>query len=344
MKSAQQRSFALVALLLSVAVPPLLGALTVAEFPWRYFLELPPRTHYVAHAGASQLVFALFACLGALSLLGALCCCGRPKLQHRSLQRSASGACVGLLLIALGWGSAWTRGDAVAWLHPYSFSILWLGYILTVASATGRRSDLRPRLFVLSATFWWSFELLNRFVQNWSYPALEQFRGAEYVLLATIAFSTVLPAVQGTFRLLETVLQPGPTLRLPLTRRLAAVLLGASMLMLYLVPAFPNELFVFVWIAPLVNGLTLAKLFALEGPISNCSVSAMGRWAIAALLCGGLWELWNYKSAFKWLYHIPYVEQWHIFEMPLLGFAGYLPFGVLCGLVIEWCSIDASER
>ena len=24
---------------------------------------------------------------------------------------------------------------------------------------------------------------------------------------------------------------------------------------------------------------------------------------------------------------VPYVERWHVFEMPMLGYAGYLPFG-----------------
>jgi hypothetical protein len=27
---------------------------------------------------------------------------------------------------------------------------------------------------------------------------------------------------------------------------------------------------------------------------------------------------------------IPYVQVFHIFEMPLLGYAGYLPFGLKC--------------
>ena len=30
------------------------------------------------------------------------------------------------------------------------------------------------------------------------------------------------------------------------------------------------------------------------------------------------------------MYAIPYVDALHVFEMPLLGYAGYLPFGVLC--------------
>ncbi|MGZ8432608.1 MAG: hypothetical protein ACXWWW_11730, partial [Candidatus Deferrimicrobiaceae bacterium] len=51
---------------------------------------------------------------------------------------------------------------------------------------------------------------------------------------------------------------------------------------------------------------------------------------LAALLCGFFWETWNFGSYAKWVYSIPYVDALHVFEMPLLGYAGYLPFGVLC--------------
>jgi hypothetical protein len=31
-----------------------------------------------------------------------------------------------------------------------------------------------------------------------------------------------------------------------------------------------------------------------------------------------------------WEYAIPFVERFYLFEMPLLGYAGYLPFGLAC--------------
>ena len=48
----------------------------------------------------------------------------------------------------------------------------------------------------------------------------------------------------------------------------------------------------------------------------------------AALLCGFFWEMWNYLAFPKWYYTIPFGQYAHIFEMPLLGYAGYLPFGL----------------
>jgi hypothetical protein len=52
--------------------------------------------------------------------------------------------------------------------------------------------------------------------------------------------------------------------------------------------------------------------------------------ALAALVCGFFWEFWNWHSVARWEYHVPYVDRFHLFEMPLLGYAGYLPFGLQC--------------
>jgi hypothetical protein len=57
--------------------------------------------------------------------------------------------------------------------------------------------------------------------------------------------------------------------------------------------------------------------------------------ALAGLACGFFWELWSYGSLAQWHYSIPHVQRFHLFEMPVLGYAGYLPFGVLCAVVAD---------
>jgi hypothetical protein len=49
---------------------------------------------------------------------------------------------------------------------------------------------------------------------------------------------------------------------------------------------------------------------------------------VGCLVCGFFWELWNYWSYPKWIYEVPFVGVLHIFEMPLLGYGGYLPFAL----------------
>ena len=59
------------------------------------------------------------------------------------------------------------------------------------------------------------------------------------------------------------------------------------------------------------------------------------RFALAALICGFFWELWNFHSLAQWVYSVPYVDRFLLFEMPLLGFAGYLPFGLECAVIVN---------
>jgi hypothetical protein len=45
--------------------------------------------------------------------------------------------------------------------------------------------------------------------------------------------------------------------------------------------------------------------------------------------------MWNFYSLAKWTYHVPFVQRFEIFEMPILGYAGYLPFGLECAVISE---------
>jgi hypothetical protein len=48
--------------------------------------------------------------------------------------------------------------------------------------------------------------------------------------------------------------------------------------------------------------------------------------AVAGLIIGFFWEFWNYWAIPKWTYTIPYLGFLKIFEMPILGYLGYIPF------------------
>ena len=45
--------------------------------------------------------------------------------------------------------------------------------------------------------------------------------------------------------------------------------------------------------------------------------------------------MWNFYSLARWEYAVPFVQRFKVFEMPLLGYAGYLPFGVECLAVAD---------
>jgi hypothetical membrane protein len=127
-----------------------------------------------------------------------------------------------------------------------------------------------------------------------------------------------------------------PPIRLPYPRLAAWSVVAISGLGLAGIGIWPNLLFPLLWIAPLLIIVSLQTLFKERHLFS---IAAHGDWrfivtsALAALMCGFFWEMWNYYSLAKWRYSIPFVHRFQVFEMPLLGYAGYLPFGLECAVI-----------
>jgi hypothetical protein len=227
---------------------------------------------------------------------------------------------------------------------------LWLCLIVVINALCYRRSGqcmLVDRtgyfllLFPVSAAFWWFFEYLNRFVQNWHYTGVH-YEPLEYFCHATLSFSTVLPAVLGVREWIAEMawvrqgFQNYLPLNLPRPRTCAGAVLLVSGAGLAGIGVWPDYLFALLWISPL---LIIVSLQTLMGERHILSDIAIGDWrrvisaAAAALFCGGFWEMWNFWSLAKWQYSVPFVHRFHIFEMPLVGYAGYLPFGLECLVV-----------
>ena len=66
--------------------------------------------------------------------------------------------------------------------------------------------------------------------------------------------------------------------------------------------------------------------------------------ALAGLVCGFFWEMWNYGSLAHWEYSVPLVHRFEIFQMPLLGYSGYLPFGLECLAVARLLEATRDQR
>lgn len=217
---------------------------------------------------------------------------------------------------------------------------MWLGYCLTVDALVLVRKGTSmltrsPRgyfmLFVISSPAWWLFELLNLRTQNWFYQGAELFTPWQYFLLCSLSFSTVMPAVFGTAELVASFgrnqLQRGPIIAPVRPILVGSFVLGWAMLAMLLM--WPEFCFPMVW----------GSVYLITEPINvwlgNRSLlqdTARGDWrpvvalAVGSLICGFFWEMWNYHSYPKWIYHVPLVGFLHVFEMPLLGYFGYIPF------------------
>jgi hypothetical protein len=343
---------ALLALLAAALIAwgaPLLG-LALAGGPLEPFLQFPPRTQKVEHAPFSWSVFAVFSLpvLAAAALYAAGLSRAQPR-ESPPAQPFPRWGWLGLALVALGWVLAWTNELAPPEWRRHTFTPLWLGYVVTMNALAYRRTGRSPlthdtawllALFPASAVFWWLFEYLNQYVDNWYYGGIGELGDWDYLLQSALPFSTVLPAVMSTrawlagYPRLDAIALP--PLRGPAGLAWGSLLAGT--LALAGIGLWPEELFAMLWVAPL---LVLAGLQKLATGESLFAPLARGDWrpilspALAALVCGLFWEMWNWGSAARWHYSVPYVQRFHVFEMPLLGYAGYLPFGIACALAAD---------
>jgi hypothetical protein len=247
---------------------------------------------------------------------------------------------LGLILVLVFWVINWTlSGPRTHW----AFFPLWLGYCLTVDAVVLARTgtSLLTRswrkyigLFFVSSLVWWIFEVINWRVQNWHYEGAELFAPLFFFLSATLSFTTVIPAVFGSAELAMSFgflrrMKPGPVIH-P-TRRVTAGFFIAGMIMFSLMWALPLYFFPFVW---------LSVYFMLEPINIWLGNRSLGDWVqkgdwrpvialwLGVLMTAFFWEMWNYFSYPKWIYHVPWVGYLYIFEMPLLGYGGYLPFAL----------------
>ncbi len=246
----------------------------------------------------------------------------------------------GLTLIAVAWPLAWSH------LRPYSdytFFPLWLGYILTVDGLVQRRTSTSllhrdPRrwvlLFVASVPLWWLFEGLNSSVNNWKYELPRDPARWEYVALASLSFSTVVPAVFETaelYRSFPAFNRRRHWLRIAPSRTGLLVIVAAGVVMSVTTFLFPRQAYPLVWLGLF---FILDPLNQILGTNSISGQVARRRWDTvwvlwaAGLTCGFFWEMWNIYSMPKWTYQIPYIEGPRLFEMPLPGYSGYLPFAL----------------
>ena len=249
-------------------------------------------------------------------------------------------AWIGVVLLAICWPLNWTLPGLRT---AYLFFPLWLGYIFVVDGLMVRRtgSSLWRRshrdfvlLFVASSPIWWIFEIINHRTANWEYQGSHTFTPLEYYMLCTLSFSTVMPAVFETAELVRTfrwveAVRTGPSVR-P-TPRLNAGIFLTGLAMFALTLAWPNYFYPFVWISLV---LILEPINRWLGRRNFLQVLGQGDWrpiislSLGALICGFFWEMWNYYSWPKWIYHTPGAQFLHVFEMPLLGYLGYIPFAL----------------
>jgi hypothetical protein len=248
---------------------------------------------------------------------------------------------IGAVVTGISWLLAWSR---IEFFSEYAFFPLWVGYILCIngisemvsgVSLLTRMRGYFLSLFIVSIPMWWFFEYMNSIVHNWHYVFGHPISPLHYDIQASIDFSTVVPAVLSASFLVFQFLRryKVPPVSIKISSGSLAATFVCSFLCFAAMELFPNETFPFVWIIPI---LFLEPLnYKFNASASFLRLTERGELAlpisigVATIITGFWWECWNFYSLPKWVYTIPYVDFWKVFEMPFLGYFGYPFFGII---------------
>ena len=247
---------------------------------------------------------------------------------------------LGLILICVAWPFSWAESGTGL---EYTFFPLWLGFILAVDGLVLRRTGtslivrspkIMAMMFILAVPYWWMFEAINQVIQNWVYIGSNPETNLFSLIQTSLAFSVVIPAVFEVSELVGSFNFINRFARMPalvLNRQQVAIIGILGVLSLAALLTWPKYLFPITWLS----------LFFIFDPINYLtgrpSITANvrhGDWrlvvafALGALICGFFWEMWNYQATISWQYNIGFFDFARIFHMPLLGYGGYLPFGL----------------
>jgi hypothetical protein len=279
---------------------------------------------------------------------------------------SISPACGSRPLPAHGWLGLGIVILAEAFLvagHPvvghWFTPIVWTGYVLLVdalaARVTGRsyltsaRAEL-PLLILASIGAWWLFEWYNapRFWRGgaerlgiwWQYHGLEPdpwLRRIGY----DWSFATIFPALFLTAALLKVrVFARARVTPWRFSPRLlrAATVVGAGLVVLpLLIPDARLVPLVWTGFVLLLEPLNYRRgRPSWMGALATGDASLVLALLTSGLLCGVLWEFWNYWALTRWTYSVPYVGSLKLFEMPLPGYLGFPPFALECYAMYHW--------
>ncbi|MGH9437118.1 MAG: hypothetical protein ACRD22_04290 [Terriglobia bacterium] len=247
----------------------------------------------------------------------------------------------------------------VKWVGIYFTPLAWTGYILLadslVVSLKGS-SRLRrsPKMFCFlaaaSVPLWLMFEAFNLRLKNWAYIGLPSnviARDIGYIW----AFATIWPAIFETADLLRALglfSQRGRPHK-PTGRVMLAITVMAGVACVFIPALVPprigSYLFGLVWagFVPLLDPLNyIGGGPSLLREWEQGSTTTLKSFLLSGLICGFIWEFWNYWAHARWIYIFPILQGWKIFEMPAPGFLGFPPFAVECFVMFEFLAAAAA--
>jgi hypothetical protein len=188
-------------------------------------------------------------------------------------------------------------------------------------------------LAAASIPLWLVFEWYNRFIRNWDYVNLPENVALRLFGYAW-AFATIWPALFEGAELVA-VWRGRPALRVRVQGRPPSaglrwpIALGAALLVWPIARPSPY-LAAPVWLGFIFLLDPINARLGEESLTDGAGRERVVNLALSGLVCGFLWEFWNYWSRAKWHYTVPILPDVKLFEMPLPGFLGFPVFALDC--------------
>jgi hypothetical protein len=239
----------------------------------------------------------------------------------------------------------------------YFYSLIWWSYIVMIDGFVFRLRgnslivNQTRRFFLLipwSVAIWLIFEGFNLVLKNWHYVGVTKemmIRWPGYF----VAFGTVLPAILETKDILSVLGIFEKSSVTPITVQASGykplIITGTLCLILPLLfPqfCFPLVWFGFVFLLEPFNHHTGRQ--SLLRDLQQGKTGNLYQLLLSGMICGLLWEFWNFWATSKWIYTVPIVGQIKFFEMPVLGFFGFPPFALECFVIVHFLRLLESRQ
>jgi len=241
--------------------------------------------------------------------------------------------------------------------YSWFYCFAWWSYILTVDAIIYR---LKGNSLILNRTkeffsmipwsifIWLIFEAANLSLRNWYYINLPHSTVERWLGYA-IAYGTVLPGLFETTELLEALgLFGNSKINNTIISSVGhSILMFLGFLSLASSLLIPEYYFPLIW----VGFIFLLEPFnyrfggkSLLRDLEEGNPRKIYLLLIAGLICGLLWEFWNFWAPSKWVYTVPFFDKAKGFEMPFLGFLGFPPFAVQAYVMYNFISLFRSKR
>lgn len=245
---------------------------------------------------------------------------------------------LGLLVLIL---SEFLHFKKVEPFYSWFYCFAWWSYILFIDAIIYRLKgnslfvNRRKEFFLMipwSVFIWLVFEAANLSLENWYYINLPHSTLERWLGYA-VAYGTVLPGIFLTMELLETLglFKTSSIKKTLISQGIHQVLIAMGTLCIVSSIVIPQHFFSLIW----VGFIFLIEPFlyrfggrSLLKDLEEGNPRKIYLLLIAGLICGLLWEFWNFWALSKWVYTVPFFEKMRGFEMPLLGFLGFPPFAV----------------